>query len=87
MKLLYIKANGEYYYPQEPNVQDPKKIEGCCLPVCRIKKLLFGRYQVDYYDQFEQFRLKGVSTSGEENKPNLRLILYPSGIEEIKYTY
>lgn len=65
MKLEYIKANGVYYKPQE-GISDYPFFLGCS-----IKKLLFGRWQVDYYDNFY-------------NKDS-RIILYPSGIEEIKY--
>lgn len=86
MKILeYIKANGEYYTPQEPGVQDPKKIEGVFYPACYIKKLWFGRWQVDIYDDFAQYHIHGSSTLHSNQKPNTRIILYPAGIEEIKY--
>ena len=84
MKLKYIKANGEYYLPQEAGVQDPNKNEGYHYPVCIIKKLLFGRWQIDYYDEYAQFYEKGGYRFGDEDKPNTRLILYPRGLEEIK---
>jgi len=85
MKLKYIKANGEYYRPQKAGEQDPNKVEGCHLPVCIIKKLLFGRWRIDFYDHNTQFHEKGGYSWGDEDTPNTRLILYPSGIEEIRY--
>lgn len=86
MKLQYIKANGEYYRVQEPGIQDPIMKEGIYRPVCYIKKLWFGRWQVDYYDNHNAHYEKGYSTWGENQKPSHRIILYPAGIEEIKYT-
>ncbi len=86
MKLQYIKANGEYYKPQEAGKQHPEMIEGVCYPVCYIKKLWFGRWQVDYYDELNAHYEKGYSRWNENQKPSHRLILYPSVIEEIKYT-
>jgi len=84
MKILYIKANGEYHEAQERGVQDPKLIEGRNLPVCKINKLMFGRYQVDYYEAaYDTNR----SFNSDNGKPNVRLILYPSGIEEVKFKY
>lgn len=61
MMLVYIKANGIYYQANE---------------TCLIKKLWFGRWQVDYFDYLYL---------GDTGKPNMRVILYPSGIEEIKF--
>ncbi len=85
MKLEYIKANGEYYYPQEPNVQDPKCHDGICIPVCYIKKLWFGRWQVDLYEDNVELETTGGITFERNKYPNVRLILYPSGIQEIRY--
>lgn len=82
MRLLYIKANGTYYRPQEPGVQDPERHKGHHLPVCIIKKMSFGRWQVDFHDRrFEDDVLSS------EDAPNSRIILYPNGIEEIRYAY
>lgn len=82
MKLEYIKANGTYYSPQLSGVKDEAKRFGNH-HVCLIKKLLlFGRWQIDYYDQYRP----GGFTCGDENTPNARLIIYPSGIEEIKWS-
>jgi hypothetical protein len=82
MELQYIKTkNGDIFRPQKAGVTDESKI--CSnYPVCIIKKLLFGMYQIDYFDEFN---VKGYHSFGQEDKPNTRLILYPSGIEEIKY--
>jgi hypothetical protein len=82
MRLEYIKANGIYYRPQKAGVQDTDKIEGCLLLVCFIKKLFFGRWQIDYYDD----GLYVYKSSYDNQKPASRLILYPSAIELIKYT-
>lgn len=83
MQIEYIKSGGEKYYHQEKGEQDPTKIEGICYPICLITKKVFGRYQVDYYDEFE----KPVTDDWyQENQiPNRRLVIYPSGVEEIKY--
>lgn len=87
MEIRYIKASGKYYRPQQAGVQDPDKLEGCHYHVCIIKKLLFGRWQIDYYDEHTQFYSKGGYSFGDEDKPNTRLIIYPSGVEEIKWMY
>lgn len=87
MKLDYIKANGKKYYPREAYVQDPNLIEGCYYPVCFIKKLFFGRWQIDYYDDYVQYEINGGYSMRDECKPNARIILYPSGIEEVKWLY
>lgn len=84
-KLQYIKANGKYYRPQESGIQDTSKAE-VNFPVCLIKKLWFGRWQIDYFDEITQIYDKGGYSFGDEDKPNQRVILYPSGIEEIKYS-
>lgn len=85
MVIDHIKANGKYYRPQKAGIQDPEKIEGYCYPVCYIKKLWFGRWRIDYHDGWDLDYTKGV---GMNNKHLIttRIILYPSGIEEIKYT-
>ena len=86
MGIVYIKANGEYYRPQEAGSQDPKCIEGCFLGVCYIKKLLFGRWEIRYYDGLYADWENGVSFDANQT-PNTKLILYPSGIEEIRYKW
>lgn len=82
--LEYIKANGIFYRPQQPHIKDPNKTTGC-YHVCIIKKLDYGKWQIDYYDHFATFENGGCYSFGDENKPNKKLILYPSGIEEIRY--
>jgi len=80
MKLRYIKANDIYYHPIEVGLQDPNRIAGCFYSVCYIKKLSLGRYQVDYYDELLDFY------KNQNNQiPLSRIILYPNGIQEIKY--
>lgn len=81
-KLEYIKANGIYYRPQKAGVQNPEMIKGVCYPVCVIKKLLFGRWQVDYFSS-NPYSYKNAY---DNQKPVNRLILYPNGIEEIRFT-
>lgn len=85
MKLKYIKASGKYYRPQRAGEQDPNKVEGCYYPVCIIKKLSFGRWQIDYYDEHTQSYENDEYGLGDENKPTTRLIIYPNGIEEIRW--
>ncbi len=75
MKLEYIKANGVYYFPQEAGEQDPNKIPGCFRPVCYIKKLWFGRWQIDQNNDNR--------SQWNNQVPNEKIILYPAGIEEI----
>ena len=87
MELIYIKVNGEYYRPQAAGVQDPNKIKGRHYPVCIIKKLLFGRWQIDYYDEMAQFHAKGSYRIGDEDKPNVRVIISRSEVQEIKWFY
>ena len=84
MRLEYIKANGEYYRPQEAGIKDPST-HFSNYHVCIIKKLWFGRWQIDYYDHHKQFEVYGSYGFGDEDTPNQRVILYPSGIEEIKW--
>lgn len=81
MKLEYIKANDIYFHPQEAGVQDPRKREGCFYPVCYIKKISFGRWQIDYYDS----NIYAYPDNNNNQLPASRLIIYPSGIQEIKY--
>jgi len=84
-KLVYIlTVHGDIYRPQEPNVQDPTKVAGYYHPVCLIKKLLFGRWQIDYFCPKVACVNGGISR-GDENTPNIRLILYPNGIQQIRY--
>ena len=83
MNLQYIKANNVYYKPQEAGI---KKENGCSnCPVCLIKKLWFGLWQIDYFDLDYQYSSAGYYSPGDEDKPNQRLILYPSGIQEIRW--
>lgn len=83
MELEYIKANGIYYTPQKAGVKDKSK-NFSNYPVCIIKKISFGRFQIDYYDIHNCNKFKTLGCN-EEDKPNTRVILYPSGIEQIVY--
>lgn len=83
MKLEYIKANGEYYYPMQPGIQDPSKIDGVCYEEVRITKLWFGRYKVE---MFPYVFLSKDGTYKPKNNPHTTIILYPAGIQEIKYS-
>lgn len=85
MKLIHIKANGICYSPMPPRVDKPGTYSW--YPVCYIKKLSFGRWQVDYYNESHEWATKGTKKVGSEAYPNLRVILYPAGIEEIKFEY
>lgn len=82
MEIEYIKANDKYYYPQLAGIQDSKKHIGYCYDVCFIKKLIFGIFQIDFYDPY---LVKGGYGRETNQKPNARLLIYPSGIQEIKY--
>lgn len=84
MELEYIKVDGIYYRPQEPGIKDESK-NYSNLPICLIKKLFFGRWQIDYYNEDIQFNVLGGYSMGDEDKTNTRLIVYPSGIEKIRY--
>jgi len=84
MKIEYIKANGVYFRPQEPGIKDKLKIEGN-YPVCKITELESDKWKIEYFDIDAQFSDKGSYSYGDENHPNVMLILFPSGIEEIRY--
>ncbi len=84
MKLEYIKANGVFYFPQKSGVKNESK-SFSNHHVCLIKKLLFGRWRIDYFDEMTQYDVQGSYSFGDEDNPNQRVILYPSGIEEIKW--
>lgn len=71
-EIAYIKANGIYYKPQIYGVQDPKMIEGVFYPEIKITKMSFGRYKVE-----------GYASSIYDDWG--AIIIYPSGIEEIRY--
>ena len=71
MKLLYIKAGGVKYCVLKTNYEFGVK---GVRTNCSIKKR-FGIYRVDYYHP----------DGDRERKRNTRILLYPSGIEEIKY--
>jgi len=83
-ELLYIKANGNYYSPQEPGEQRVNRLD--MMPVCYIKKLLFGIWRVDLWDDNYADWNIGVSFT-DNQKPNTRIYLYPSGIEEIRFKF
>ena len=84
MKLEYIKANGVRFYPVEPKTV--RTGYHTFKPICYIKKLWFGRWQVDYYDETIHYHDQRMVGMMERNQtPSHRIILYPSGIEEIKY--
>lgn len=86
MELKYVKAANRYWYPQEPGVQmEGKNIRpGVNYPVCYIKKIPGGRIQIDFHDDSLSFSYENyIRVSRDE--PNSRIIIYPSGIEEIGY--
>ena len=85
MRLEFIKADGVIYKAQEPGEQAYGKIEGCFKDVCYIKKLRFRRWQIDDYDERVQYDVLGGYGNQSNQTPNARIILYPSGIEQIKY--
>ncbi len=72
MELEYIKANGVYYKPMKYGIQDPKLRDGCFYPEVKITKLLFGRWKIDGH----------INSIYDE--PSI-MIIYPAGIEEIRY--
>lgn len=85
MEIDYIKTKDRIYKYQKKGVRDETRIDGN-YPICNIKKLSFGRYQIDYFCSIHQcYVLRKGFTSGDEDKPNLRVILYPNGIEEIHF--
>ena len=85
MQIDYIKTKDKIYKSQKKGVKDESKHWGN-YPVCNIKKLSFGRYQIDYFCRIRQCYVlnKGIS-DGDEDTPNTRVILYPNGIEEIHF--
>lgn len=84
MEIEYIKANGKYYRPQKAGVRMEDSL--CNHPVCVIKKLFFGVWRIDYHCEYtRRYIIQCGYTPGDEDIPNKRLILYPSGIEEISY--
>ena len=82
MQLEYIKANGKYWYPMKSGVQHPNRREGCFYPVCFIKQISNGRWQVDYFDN----NYCAYKDHWDNQIPGSRIILYPSGIEEVKFS-
>lgn len=85
MKLRYIIVKGEYYYPMDKWIQDPKKIEGAYYPVCYIKPLEGGLFQIDYFNEVYPYeRTEHFPDQGNQT-PNARIIAYPSGIEKVEY--
>ena len=84
MQIEYIKTKGgDIFYPQKAGIKDETK-NFTNYPVCIIKKLFFGTFQIDYFDRFY---CKNGYSFGDEDFPNTRIILYPNGIEEIRYGY
>ena len=77
-----ITAQGETFFSRDKGIQNPEWRLGYCYDVCYIKKLWFGLYQVDYYDP--HFVTGGFSKETNQT-PNTRLILYPSGIKQVRY--
>lgn len=87
MEILHIKTkDGIIYKPQEVGIKDESKVFKN-FPVCNIKKLSKGKFQVDYFDEDFQWENKKCLSTNDGDTPNVRLVLYPSGIEEIKYKY
>ena len=79
MEIEYIKANGEYYFPSK---EVDLKYTSVGKPIqCHIKKLWFGRWQIDYFEW-----ILGESYCNTDMvKPNSRIVLHNLGIEQIKY--
>jgi len=70
--LTHLKANGEYYYPRKKGIKNPSLKWGD-YPYCIIEKLWFGRWKITRWND-------SLYDKGEQI-----IIVYPSGIEEIKY--
>jgi len=71
MKINYIDTTSGIFSPQEKGVQRDGYVEGVFVPYCIITKLLFGRYKIEYQDEY--FYTEHV------------LIVYPCGIKTINY--
>lgn len=85
MKVDYIKTKTQIFKNQKSGVKDKSKYFGN-LPVCNIKELTLGRFQIDYFCSIHQcYVLKKGLSIGDEDKPNKRIILYPNTIEEVHY--
>lgn len=74
-QLLCIKTTSGIFYPQKKGVQDPHKREGYFKPYCIIKKLLFGRWKIEFFEDY-----------CPDNSGHKILIIHPSGIESICYS-
>lgn len=82
MKISYIKTKDKTWYPQKAGVQVPKYREGYFYPVCYIKAISKGRYQIDYFDD----SYIGVYNNAVDNQhPHSRKIIYPSGVLEVEF--
>lgn len=87
LTIEYIKANGIYYYHQ-----NNKHVRIALLNnvrVGKVKKLSFGRWRIDYTSKTTFHTTPESCDLQEPSKPDIpakrRVILYPSGIEEIRY--
>jgi len=85
MKIDYIKTKNKTFIAQKSGVKDESKYFGN-IPICKIKKLTLGRFQIDYFCSIHQcYVLKKGLSLGDEDKPNKRIILYPNAIEEVHF--
>lgn len=70
-EIKYIDTTSGMFYSQEKGVQRDGYIDGVYIPYCIITKLLFGRYKIEYQDEYSYKEYK--------------LIVYPTGIKTICY--
>ena len=76
MTIEYIKTKNACYYPTDK--RSTNKYSWLYKPVCYIKKLWFGRWQIDYYDPYTEYETKGFSNANSNQSPNVRLVVFPS---------
>lgn len=81
--IIYIKDKNGHYY--ETPVDGVTIYNGESMPVCRIKEVDHGGYLIEYHDELISPEDGRGWYNGYNQVVNSRIVLYPSGIQEIKY--
>ena len=90
MKLKYIRTLDNIYYPSDgKQLFDTNLPQQIYYPFCEIKPIKHGAFEINFFvsptDKTEIYDVNNYVHDWDNNTANQRIIVYPSGIKEIRY--
>ena len=81
MEIEYIRTKERTYFNKANLADDNVSLITLVYDICHIIKLEDGSFKIDFNDVFYDHK----NFKAPKDEPNSRIILYPAGIEYVKY--